>query len=155
MILLRLPYPVSANRYWRSFVPRGHARAIVTLSDEAKAYKREVAWLAKAARVQPIAGRIELRYWLIPHCPQDAGKRAQRDPDAWDMSVECLDLDNAAKVLLDALKGLAFEDDSQIHRIVAERAEPGTRGVIVEVAPWSPPWMRSRSLFDTEGVATA
>ena len=58
-ITLVLPWPVSANRYWRSFVPRGHQRAIVTLSDEAKAYKQEVGWLAKAAGVKsPFQGRV-------------------------------------------------------------------------------------------------
>ena len=49
MITLTLPYPVSANVYWRSFVPRGHSRAIVTLSDEAKAYKAAVGKLVREA----------------------------------------------------------------------------------------------------------
>jgi Holliday junction resolvase RusA-like endonuclease len=37
-----------------------------------------------------------------------------------------LDLDNLAKALLDALKGYVFVDDSQIARLVCERA-PGER----------------------------
>lgn len=37
-----------------------------------------------------------------------------------------LDLDNLAKALLDALKGHVFVDDSQIARLLCERA-PGTR----------------------------
>jgi len=38
-MMLSLPYPVSANRYWRSF--RAGSRAVVTVSAEAKVYKRE------------------------------------------------------------------------------------------------------------------
>lgn len=37
---LRLSYPVSANRYWRTFKNR------VVRSAEANAYRREVAWPA-------------------------------------------------------------------------------------------------------------
>lgn len=141
MIRLRLPYPVSANRYWRTYQPKGLAAPVVTLSDEAKQFKREVAWLAKKAGVvRPFNCRVEFRYWLVPHCPQDAAKRRAADPESWDLTVQCLDLDNAQKVLIDSLNGVAFEDDRLVHRIVAERAEPGTKGVIVEVAPWTPTW---------------
>ena len=76
MIELTLPYPISANRYWRSFVPRGHQRAIVTLSDEAKAYKQEVGWLAKKAGIrEPITGRVAVEIRLYPKRPQDWERR--------------------------------------------------------------------------------
>lgn len=56
---LVLPSSLSANRYWRSFVPRHSTRAIVVVSDEAKAYRAEVVALARAADVrQPIDGRV-------------------------------------------------------------------------------------------------
>ena len=136
-VTLVLPYPVSANRYWRSFVPRGRSRAIVTLSDEAKAYKREVARLAMLAGIrEPIAGRVEIRISLFPARPQDWAKRVKRDPLGWDDDVRCLDLDNALKVLIDALKGVAFEDDRWIRIITARRAEPdGEARVVVSIAP--------------------
>ena len=112
MIELTLPYPVSANRYWRSFVPRGHARAIVTLSDEAKAYKEQVNLLAWQQGVrEPLIGRVRVDIELYPNRPLDWAKRAKRDPNGWSDSVQCLDLDNCRKVLYDALKGVAFEDD--------------------------------------------
>lgn len=135
MIELTLPYPISANRYWRSFVPRGHTRAIVTLSDEAKAYKAEVGWLAKAAGVrQPLAGRVAIELRLYPRRPQDWAKRARKAPLSWDDDVQCLDLDNASKVLLDALNGIAIEDDRWVRRIVAERMEPdGEARVVVTI----------------------
>ncbi|HET7663881.1 MAG TPA: RusA family crossover junction endodeoxyribonuclease [Rhodanobacteraceae bacterium] len=133
-VRLVLPYPLSANRYWRSFVPRGGKRAVTTVSDEAKAYREAVGWKARAAGIrQPIEGRVALTVRLYPDRPQDWAKRAQRDPDGWDDGVRCIDLDNALKVLLDALKGIAFGDDKWVRRIDAERCEPDAQGARVEV----------------------
>lgn len=140
-IVLTLPYPISANRYWRSFVPRGHQRAIVTLSDEAKSYKAEVAWTAKAAGIRtPLAGRVAVALQLYPKRPQDWAKRAARAPLNWDDDVQCIDLDNARKVLYDALKGIAFEDDRWIRRDSGERMEPdGEARVVVTITPLALP----------------
>lgn len=133
-ITLVLPWPVSANRYWRSFVPRGQSRAIVVVSDEAKAYKQKAAWLARAAgMLSPMAGRVAVDIKLYPARPQDWVKRAQRDPMTWDDTVQCLDLDNANKVLLDALKGVAFDDDKWVRRLASERMEPDEQGARVVV----------------------
>lgn len=137
-IHLVLPWPISANRYWRSFVPRGHKRASVTLSDEAKAYKAEVQWLCRQAGIrQPITGRVAIEVLLYPDRPQDWAKRAAKDPETWDDTVRCIDLDNANKVLLDALKGVAIEDDKWVRRIVAERMEPDAQPgrVVVRITP--------------------
>lgn len=145
MIRLELPYPVSANRYWTQFFNPRTKHVQQGPSQEAKEYKREVAWIAKAAGVRvPLTCRVEVRYWLTPHAPQDAAKRAKLDPHGWDLTVQCIDLDNAQKVLMDSLKGVVFEDDRLVHRIVAERAEPGQKGLIVEVHPFVPRWIEAR-----------
>jgi crossover junction endodeoxyribonuclease RusA len=48
--------------------------------------------------------------------------------------VQCLDLDNANKVLLDALKDVAIEDDKWVRRIDSERMEPdGEARVVVTI----------------------
>lgn len=134
MIELTFPYPVSANRYWRSFVPRGKSRAIVTVSDEAKAYKAEVAWRARLAGIrEPLTGRVGLLVRLYPARPQDWAKRSAKNPDCWDDDVRCLDLGNVEKVLSDALNGVAWADDKQLRRIVLERCEPDEKGARVEV----------------------
>lgn len=134
-VTLVLPYPVSANRYWRTRVVKGIAMTYV--SAEAKDYKREVAWLVKAAGIrQPINGRVAVSYVLYPKRPLDWSKRAAKDPAGWDDGVQCLDLDNCQKVLLDALKGVAFEDDKWVRRIDAERAEPdGEARLVVTIKP--------------------
>ncbi len=138
MIRLTLPYPLSANRYWQSFVPRGASRALVHLSQEAKVYKRDVGVLARAAGVrQAIDGRVAVHIELYPHRPQDWRTRQRKDPIAWDDTVQCIDLDNARKVLYDALKGIAFVDDGRIFRDSAERMLPDEHGarVVVTVTP--------------------
>jgi crossover junction endodeoxyribonuclease RusA len=137
-IRLVLGYPISANRYWRSFVPRGASRAIVCVSDEAKAYKQDVARLAALAGVRkPITGRVRVDIELYPHRPQDWAKRARKDPDGWADTVQCLDLDNARKVLNDALKGIAFEDDKWIKADGGQVCEPDEHGarVVVTITP--------------------
>lgn len=125
---ITLPYPISANRYWRTRVIKPKAGpAIVStyVSTEAKTYKEQVGWMLRAAGVRsPLVGRIAIAYTLYPHRPLDYKTRMRKHGDAWQDTVQCIDLDNAQKVLLDALKGIAFEDDAWVRRITAERAEP-------------------------------
>ncbi len=133
-VTIVLPYPVSANRYWQTRVIRKGttSMAMTYVSTEAKAFKERVGWLAKAAGVRsPIAGRVAIAYTLHPHRPQDWARRAKRDPMAWDDTVQCIDLDNAQKVLLDALKGVAIEDDRWVRSINAQRGEPVEGGKLV------------------------
>lgn len=134
MITLVLPYPISANRYWATRVVKmaGKPRAMTYVTPEAKAFKDQVGWLAKAAGVRaPITGRVAISYTLHPHCPQDSHHRMKRDPLNWDDTVQCIDLDNAQKVLLDALKGVVMEDDKWVRRITAERGMPVEGGKLV------------------------
>jgi crossover junction endodeoxyribonuclease RusA len=124
-IKLTFPPAISANRYWRSFVPRGHTRAIVVVSDEAKAFKSQVRWIAKQAGIRtPFSGRVQVDCQLYPAMPKDAASRMRKHGDGWDDDVRSIDLDNALKVTIDALKGIAYEDDKQVWRINAERMEP-------------------------------
>lgn len=103
-----LPYPPSSNRYWR--VWRGRA----VKSTEARAYQAAVA-LANRGAV-PLTGPVSVD--LVVTRPAKRG-----------------DLDNFLKVVLDALKGIAFVDDAQIVTIGARRVEGSkTRnGVVVTV----------------------
>ncbi|AVA37618.1 RusA family crossover junction endodeoxyribonuclease [Cupriavidus metallidurans] len=139
-ITLTLPYPISANRYWASRLvkPKAGPSFVSTyVTKEAQEYKAEVGWLAKAAGVRvPLAGRVAVAYTLYPKRPQDWKTRQRKLGDAWQDTVQCIDLDNAQKVLLDALKGVAFEDDVWVRRITAERAEPdGEARVVVTITP--------------------
>jgi len=114
MIALTLPYPISSNRYWRSFVPKGWTRAVVSLSDEAKAYKSHVGWLAKAQGCKvPMTGPIEISLKLVP------------------INRRRIDLSNCWKVAEDALQGIAFGNDSQVVKLTAELVEPDGKGALI------------------------
>ncbi|MCG2586512.1 RusA family crossover junction endodeoxyribonuclease [Massilia sp. TS11] len=139
-ITLTLPYPISANRYWASRVvtPKGKRPMSITyVTPEAAAYKDAVAKLACLVGVTtPIRGRVQLDVKLYPNRPQDYATRQRKFGAAWDDSVLCMDLDNANKVLLDAIKGVAIEDDKWVRRLIAERMEPdGEARVVVTITP--------------------
>lgn len=127
---LVLPYPVSANRYWQSFVPRGWTRAVVHPSTEAKAYKKAVGWIAKQAGMRdPTDKPLELRFTL---CPRITKKGLA--------SGAVLDLGNALKVAEDALQGIVYVNDKQVKRIGMEYGDPVEEGsLIVEVEEYRPP----------------
>lgn len=134
-VRLVLPYPISSNRYWRPVRIGNHITIVPT--KEAKAYRSEVSTLATRAMVTPMAGRLAMTLRLFPNRPQDWAKRARKDPDTWADSVQCIDLGNCEKVLSDALNGIAWADDKQLHSIQLVRCEPDERGarVEVEIAP--------------------
>lgn len=92
---LTLPYPPLANRYWR--VWRGRA----VKSPAARDYQSSV---RLANRRKPIEGPVSVS--VSVYRPWRRG-----------------DLDGALKVLLDALQGVAYADDSQVVRLHAERFE--------------------------------
>ena len=96
MIRLTLPTPISANRYWRN------ARGRTYVSAEAKTYKTAVGWIARTHIDEPLQGDLSVTLrWYRP------AKRG--------------DVDNAQKVVLDALNGIAYSDDSQITELHAYR----------------------------------
>jgi crossover junction endodeoxyribonuclease RusA len=88
MVSVTLPYPPSANRLWR-FVP-GQANPL-----KSTAYRM---WLA-AAKAECRGLRRVNGPFIITIVATRPDNRAR-------------DLDNLAKPTLDALKGIAFEDDS-------------------------------------------
>lgn len=140
MITLTLPYPISLNRYQRNQVVRKAGRGEFVIpfpTKEAKAYKAEVKRIALALGVRPILGPVEYEFELYPHLPLDWRKRAKLDPVWWDLTVQCLDLDNARKVLLDALNGIAWTDDSRIRRDPGEIMVPdGDARCVIRIKPF-------------------
>lgn len=111
---LVLPYPPSANAYWRSIVIKGSVRVLV--SKEAKEYKERAGMIARRLFQKPLTGAIGMQ--LRVYRPEKRG-----------------DLSNRIKVLEDALCGIAYEDDSQIVEIRAYRHDSPRDGK-VEVSIW-------------------
>jgi crossover junction endodeoxyribonuclease RusA len=118
---LILPYPVSANRYWRI------AGKILHRSPEAKAFRQTCALRALEARVRPLDGPVAVRVALHP-----------RKTKSGAASLSRLDLDNCLKTTLDALQGIAYRDDKQvvaIHATVACPIHGGGVSITVDAAP--------------------
>ena len=69
-ITLTLPYPISANRYWRPVKVGQHITIVPT--KEAKLYRNEVAALYRGPLV---TGRCLFEVFLFPNRPQDWQKR--------------------------------------------------------------------------------
>jgi crossover junction endodeoxyribonuclease RusA len=91
-----LPYPPSANRYWRNYNGR------MVVSAEATAYKWAVREITDEIAPRCLTGKIVVH--VLVYRPQKRG-----------------DLDNTLKILFDSLSGIAYEDDSQIIAIHAYR----------------------------------
>lgn len=124
MIHLTLPYPISANVYWRTTARFGRAETYV--SKDAKDYREKVFWLAKQAGItEPLQGRVEVGMQLFPKLPKDWATRQRKLGANWDDGVLCLDIDNAVKVLLDSIKGRIITDDGWPNRkLTIERMVP-------------------------------
>ncbi len=101
-----LPMPPSANVYWRNI----NGRTLV--SEDAKNYKKEVAKLAHRLGMRAATGDVSVS--LTVYRNQASG-----------------DLDNRIKVTLDALRGVAFEDDKQVVEIHARRFDDKGNGRII------------------------
>lgn len=94
---LTLDYPPSANRYWRTYNGR------IVVSEEASAYKTAVQWLrCLNSDLTVYTGDVRVRINVY----RPAKRR---------------DLDNCLKVVLDALQGVVYENDSQVVEIIACR----------------------------------
>ena len=108
--ILRLAYPVSANRYWRTF------RGRTIRSSEADAYKASARVVAERFGVVEIQGPVSVSIALLPKLT----KRGLA-------SLTRMDLDNCIKVTLDALNGIAYFDDAQVVNLSA-RIGPAVEG---------------------------
>lgn len=114
MIMLSIPYPPSGNHMWK------HAKGKHYLTDQARRYYEQVAWIIKSSG---LAMGLEDRLLVeVDIYPPDKRKR---------------DLSNVIKVVEDACtKAGLWQDDSQIDRLVLQRMPPIKDGAIaLRVAP--------------------
>ena len=112
-VTIELPYPPSANRYWRIFRNRA------VLSAEATAYKRIAKGTAISSGVKAPSSDDLLSVVVVLHPKQ------KKDGTA---SKTVIDLDNCLKVALDSLQGTVYENDRQIVEIHAAYGEPKDGG---------------------------
>lgn len=119
MPVVKMAYPPSCNRIWRTANGRTYKPAKVSAWMQASALE------AKAAGVRPAIGDVAVSLILHPKLTKKGKANQSR-----------IDLDNALKATLDALQGVAFDDDKQVVRLMAEIGGPVMHGgLTVEVMP--------------------
>lgn len=111
-------------------VPKGRPRlgvrgrgVYVYTPPETVAYERTVGWCAKSVFRQPLHGPVQLRVVLY--------LRGKRTPD----------LTNLVKSIEDGLNKIAYDDDAQVKRVVAEICEVHRRDeerAEIEITPYQP-----------------
>ncbi|WP_291810867.1 RusA family crossover junction endodeoxyribonuclease [Limnobacter sp.] len=106
-----LPYPISANRYWR------HYKGMTIRSPEAMKFIRDVKLIAMAEKAQKLDGPVELNIIFHPRLT----RRGQA-------SLIRQDLSNTIKVTEDALQGVAYSNDNQIVSLNACISNPIPNG---------------------------
>ncbi len=118
---INLPVPPSINHAYVEFVlpakrgVRTKPRAMRMPSNDMIRYKNDVINLLRAAGWQPVSGPMRLSI-------------------TWRRKIRSGDLSNRVKVLEDALKGLAWHDDSQVVELHCYRLDdPQNPGVTVTV----------------------
>jgi Holliday junction resolvase RusA-like endonuclease len=117
---------------------------------ETVAYERQVAWLAMAALGPNVKlfgpVHLELNAYFAP--PAGASK-TDRELMLTGQLGHCrkIDLDNCCKVILDALNGIAFVDDSQVDRITARKGWSEKPRVDVRLSTIGPD-TQSQSILD-------
>lgn len=105
-ICFDLPWPPSANRYWRNF------RGRMVISKEAREYRTRIGYQKSQLPQVKSGARLEINMLAYP---PDRRKR---------------DIDNLIKITLDALeKGLGF-NDCQVDKLSIERKEVVENGLM-------------------------
>jgi crossover junction endodeoxyribonuclease RusA len=114
--------------------PKGSIRAVphattgrimmLGANPKGKAHQTAIAWAAKAAGVRPASAgasvAVELVFWLLRPKAHWLKSGVLRD-GAPIYPAQRPDVDKLARLVLDALTGIAYEDDSQVVQLSARK----------------------------------
>lgn len=98
----------------------GHGHAYTPSSHPVHAYRASVAAAARAAGAGVHGEPVELVLDFVFARPKSHLRKSGLAPDAprWPRK----DIDNCQKAVMDALNGIAWQDDSQVVRVVASKS---------------------------------
>jgi len=103
----------------------GFGRAYVPQTHAVHAYRKAVAQAARAAGCEPHGGPVNVVIDFVFARPKSHLRKTGLRAGA--PVLPRADLDNCAKGVLDSLNGVAWDDDSQVSRLVLEKTY-GTEG---------------------------
>lgn len=98
----------------------GFARAYVPAKHPVHAYRDAVAAAARAAGAGVHGEPVSVVIDFVWERPKSHMRKSGVKPDA--PALPRPDLDNTTKAVLDSLNGVAWEDDSQVQRLVVEKS---------------------------------
>lgn len=112
------PYPISLNAYLRM----ANNRSFRTKA--ANDFKAKFISLAKEQGIlEPLEGFVEVDIIIYPKLTETGLKLSKKDP-LWYLKVQCLDVDNCLKVLLDSFNKLVYTDDKMISKLTIKKGIP-------------------------------
>ena len=93
---------------------------MTVISKRALEYRKSVKAICYAYGVQPMEGKLAVFLTLCARKPKkDTGKEPR-----------VIDLDNCAKVMLDALQGVGYENDKQVRALSLKYGDPVPGGCL-------------------------
>jgi Holliday junction resolvase RusA-like endonuclease len=98
----------------------GFARAYVPAKHPVHAYRDAIAAAARAAGAGVHGEPVSVVIDFVWERPKSHMRKSGIKPDA--PVLPRPDLDNTTKAVLDSLNGVAWEDDSQVQRLVVEKS---------------------------------
>lgn len=102
-------------------------------------YEDLVKTTAKLNIKEPIEGPLKVTIIVEQKMPKSwSKKRKQRVIDGEELVMSVQDLDNMVKSVTDGLNKIAYKDDRQIIRIVAEKKYSEVDQVIAVIEPYDP-----------------
>lgn len=105
----------------RTYTPDATAQAM---------YDIRSAYLAAGGTLAPKNAKIAVHITTLRPLPKSRPKRIESEPDVYKP-----DVDNIAKLVLDALNGCAWHDDTQVTELMVDKCER-MRGVTEETLVW-------------------
>jgi Holliday junction resolvase RusA-like endonuclease len=116
-----VPWARAGHNGARSFTPPKQREAM-----------RAVRWAAAAVRATPIEGPVRVMMTFAYAWPSGAPQRLR---GAVRYRVGKPDIDNLAKLAMDALSGIAWRDDAQVVSVVARKISAPHEGTTITITP--------------------
>lgn len=126
--------------------PRGQGRprfngrtAYKTSEDKAHEQSIRMAYWAKYTGEKPMGGALGVKLVAVYPIPQSRSKKDRQLMAERKIPPTCKpDLDNIFKAVLDALNGVAFEDDKQVVELSGEKVYGEVPGLMITI--WDTLW---------------